>query len=122
MDVVIYSYLNRSIFDVYLNSNDIGVAAPFGGGGVVTGVAITFGLQALKWTLDGPEGMPGNGDKVIAKNKLTLDPSLIPAGSYYMAVHIYPDDTAELSFSKRIPERSIRGMKIVEEFQKHHGQ
>ena len=122
MDVVIFSYLNRTIFDVYLDGKDIGVAGPFGGGGVVTGVSITSGLQTLKWTLDGPEGTPGNGNQVIVKNKLIVDPSLVPAGIYYMAVHIYPDDTAELSFSKGIPERSIRGIKIVEEFQKHHGQ
>ena len=49
-DVVLFSYLDRPIFDVYLNGKDIGVAGPFGGGGgLMTGVAVPLGPQVISW-------------------------------------------------------------------------
>jgi hypothetical protein len=119
LDVVLYSYLNRPIFDVLLNDGDIGVANAYGGGGVMTGVAIPFGHQTLTWRLGGPRGMAHNGETVVVKNSLNLTKDQIPPKAEYLGVHIYPDGTAELTFSQYIPEISPRGQKILDEVRKN---
>ena len=120
-DVVLFSYLDRPIFDVYLNGTDIGVAGPFGGGGgLMTGVAVPLGRQVVSWRLGGPEGMPGNGDTVKAKNQPTLpvpDPK-----KTYLGVYIYPDNTVEITPSQYWPETTARGSKLYQEWKKHHGE
>lgn len=119
LDVVLYSYLNRPIFDVLLNGGDIGVANAYGGGGIMTGVSIPFGPQTLSWRLDGPKGTPHNGETVVVRNSLTLTKDQIPSKAEYLGVHIYPDGTAELAISQYIPEVSPRGQKILDEVRKH---
>jgi hypothetical protein len=121
-DVNLKSYLDRPIFDVYLNGRDIGVAGghPHGGnGGLMTGVPVPLGLQVVTWRLDGPEGMPGNGDKVTAVNQ----PSLLrpDAKLKYLGVHIYPDNTVELVPEAFWPEASPRGDQINREWERTHG-
>lgn len=114
LDVVLYSYLNRPIFDIYFNRIDLGVANAYGGTGIISGVAIPFGPQTLTWRLDGPKGMPRNGETVTLKSPLTLTADQIPRDAHYLGVHIYPDDTAELTFSQYLPEPTVRGKKILE--------
>lgn len=63
LSVVLYSYVNRPIFDVLLNGSDIGLANSYGGGGIIA-EAIPFGPQTLTWRLDGPKGTPRNGETV----------------------------------------------------------
>jgi hypothetical protein len=118
LNVVLYSYLNRPIFDVLLNDGDIGVANAYGGGGVMTGVTIPFGPQTLSWRLDGPKGTPRNGETVAVKNSLILTKDQTPPQAEYLGVHIYPDSTAELFLSQYIPEISPRGQKILDEVRK----
>lgn len=119
LSVVLYSYLNRPIFDVLLNGSDIGLANAYGGGGIMTGETISFGPQTLTWRLGGPRGMPHNGDTVTVKNSLILTMDQVPPKAAYLGVHIYPDDTAELTISQYIPEISSRGQKILDEVKKH---
>ncbi|GAA5014270.1 hypothetical protein GCM10025794_02720 [Massilia kyonggiensis] len=115
LNVEMYSYLNRPVHDIIFNGTDLGVMNSFGGTGTITGVRIPFGTQALRLTLGGPKGMPGNGTRVEIKNKLTILPEQIPNGTRYIGLHLYPDYTAEITFSDTIPDRTARGEKIISE-------
>lgn len=121
LDVVLFSYLDRPIFDVYLDGGDIGLAGawPHSGKAVMTAVNIPFGPQTLTWRLDGPKGTPRNGETVTAKNSLALTTDQIPPNAGYLGVHIYPDDTAELIVSQYMPEKSLRGQQIAERYRNH---
>lgn len=113
LNVVMYSYLDRPIYDIIFNGTDLGVANKYGGTGIITGVRIPFGIQTLRWNLDGPKGTPRNGELVRMKNKIVLSPEQIPAGTRYVGLHLYPDDTVELTFDESIPDTTARGDKIL---------
>lgn len=113
LDVVLFNYQNIAIFDVLLNGGDIGVANVYGGGGIMTGVAIPFGPQTLTWR-DG-----ASGKTFSVKNSLSLTKDQISPNAGYLGVHIYPDNTAELTISQYIPETTLRGKKILDEVKKH---
>jgi len=113
--LVLYSYLNRPIHDIVFSGTHIGVANAYGGTGIITSVRIPFGRQVLSWTLGGPEGMARNGENVQIKNSMQISREQISAQTRYIGIHLYPDDTAELSFAEFIPERTIRGAKIMAE-------
>jgi hypothetical protein len=122
-NVVMLSYYERPIFDVRLNGMDVGVAgAPphRGTGGLMTGVAVPLGPQKITWRLGGPEGMPGNGATVVAKNT----PELADPGPEfrYLGVHVYPDDTVEVIPEKFWPTNSPRGKEFLLQWEKKHGQ
>lgn len=119
LNVEMYSYLDRVIIDIIFNGTDLGVMNKYGGTGTITGVRIPFGAQALKWTLDGPKGTPRNGEHVAVKNKLYISAEQIPPRTRYLGLHLYPDDTAEITFAEFIPERTARGEKIIAESDKH---
>ena len=120
LSVVLFNYRNRSIFDVLLNGDDIGVAGPWGGGGgVMTGVTVPLGRQTLSWRLGGPEGMPGNGDTVTVANVLTLTADQVSSDDCYLGVHIYFDNTAELTLSQYLPEITPKGDRMYKERQLH---
>jgi len=99
LNVVLFNYLNRPIFDVFVDGKvgDSSDAYPATGGGMITGVPFELGPKKVTWRLDGPEGMPRNGDTITNKNPLRLD--TVIQGAKYMGVHIYPDDTVELTTS-----------------------
>ncbi len=109
LDVVLFSYLNRPIFDVYVNETDIGVAGPwpFSGRGAMSRVVVPFGIQKINWRLGGPKGMAGNGNIVTAKNRPEL--TGVPPGAEFLGVHIYDDGTVELIASPHFPVLSARG-------------
>lgn len=113
LNVEMYSYLNRPIYDIIFNATDLGVMNSYGGTGTITGVRIPFGIQKLKWNLDGPKGMARNGELVQVKNKLVISPEQIPPGTRYIGLHLYPDDTVEVTFAEFIPERTPRGEEIL---------
>lgn len=121
-NVNLYSYLERPIFDVYLNGKFIGDAAgqPHrGNGGIITGVPVPLGPQVVSWRLDGPQGMPGNGETVHASNTPILtrpDPHLT-----YLGVHIYPDNTVEIIPEKFWPEKTEKGKQINKKWESEHG-
>lgn len=118
-DVSIYNYLNRSIFDIYLNKKDIGVASAFGGGGLMTGVKVPLGPQSVSWRLGGPKDMEGNGDTVHAANTLVLEAP--PATHRYLGVHIYPDYTVELLPEEFWPEATERGRELYRQWKVKNG-
>lgn len=120
LSVSLFSYLDRPIFDVYLNGKDIGVASPFGGGGgLMTGVPVPLGPQVVTWRLDGPKGMPGNGDTVTAAHQPIF---VLPDRKLsYLGVHIYPDNTVELVPSLYWPETTPRGDDLRQKWKARQG-
>ncbi|WP_426212571.1 hypothetical protein [Massilia sp. TWP1-3-3] len=118
-DVVLYNFFNSHIIDIHLNDSDIGIASRHGSTSVVSGVVVPMGLQKLSWRVDGRAGAPRNGETVVIKNKVVLQASDVPANTRYMGVHLYPDETAEFTFSQYIPEVSARGEAILKESEKH---
>lgn len=115
LNVEMYSYLNRPIHDIIFNGTDLGVMNSYGGTGTITGVGIPFGVQTLTWTLGGPKGTPRNGEHKQIKNKIVISPEQIPPGTRYIGLHLYPDDTAEVTFAEFIPERTVRGKRVLSE-------
>ena len=111
--VVLYSYLDRPIFDVTLDGSDIGVANAYGGNGMITGITVPLGQQTLTWR------DAGSGETFAMKNSINLIGDQIPSDAQYLAVNIYPDDTAELVFDRYIPEITPRGKRIIEESGQH---
>ena len=104
LNAVTFNYTKTAVFDVFLSGKNAGGAGPLsGGGGIMAGVQLPLGEQTLIWRLDGPEGMARNGDTVTAKNKLVIERERIPSDARYVGVHLYPDDTAELSFANGLP-------------------
>lgn len=124
INISIFSYLNRPIFDVYMNGTDfMGAAANgfYGSNGVLLAQVITLGSQKVTWRLGGPEGMARNGETVAAKN--TPEIKEIPAGVKWLALHVYDDDTVEIAFSKGSPDElsTARGIKIIEAAERKNG-
>ncbi|QSX98460.1 hypothetical protein LSO07_13750 [Janthinobacterium sp. PLB04] len=113
LNVEMVSYVDRPIFDIIFNGTDLGVMDKYGSTGTITEVRIPFGIQALKWTLDGPRDSPRNGEVVTIKNQLVISAEQIPLGTRYLGLHLYPDDTAEITFADALPERTARGEKIL---------
>jgi hypothetical protein len=113
-EAVLFSYLDRPIFDVIVGTTDLGVSGvyPNTGGGTMSGASFSSGVQAVHWTLGGPPGMVRNGEIVKAKNSPKLVPA--PQGEQYLSLHIYPDDTVEFRYSRNYPQCSPRGLKLVE--------
>lgn len=111
LDMVLFNYLPRPIFDVFLNgkASHSSFAFPETGGGTIVGVEVPFGPQKLTWRLDGPEGMAGNGDVVTARNQADLRLEVVAANAQFIAVHIYPDDSAELITTQHYPRETERG-------------
>jgi hypothetical protein len=121
LDVVLFSYLNRPIFDVFVGKTDIGVAGPwpYSGRGSMSGVQLPLGPQKITWRLGGPEGMPRNGDTVTAKNIPEL--KAVPRETVFLGVHIYADDTVELIVSQHFPELSAKGQAYDTQWEKKNG-
>ena len=113
LDVEMFSYIDRAIGDIIFNGTDLGVMNRYGGTGLITSVRIPFGIQTLTWMLDGPKGTPRNGEIVKVRNTLVVSPEQIPLGAQYLGLHLYPDETAEIIFSESMPERTVRGQKIL---------
>lgn len=114
-DVSAFDYFNRPIFEIRLNGIEVGS----GGGALMTGVPIPLGTQAVTWRLGGPEGMPGNGDKVKATNQPVLQRP--DAKLRCLGVHIYPDNSVELAPGESWPEMTPRGEEIRHQLEKKHG-
>lgn len=124
LDISLFSYLDRPIFDVDMNGTDFMSALPhsfYGANSIMVEQPITLGPQVVTWRLAGPEGMPGNGDTVRAKNIPILDE--IPKEVKWLALHIYNDSTVEIALSKRSRAEleTERGKKIIEEWTRKHG-
>jgi hypothetical protein len=119
LGVEMFSNLDRPIGDIMFNGQDLGVMNKWGGTGLITGVRIPFGVQTLTWMLGGPEGTLRNGEQVKIKNTLTVLPEQILPGTRYAGLHLYPDYTAEITFSEDMPVRTTRGKKLKAERRGH---
>lgn len=121
LNVVLFSYLSRPIFDVYLGPVEIGVAGkyPRSGRGIMAGVELGLGRHDVSWRLDGP-GYADSGSTVKAANSVVIEN--VPAEARYVGVHIYPDNTVELTYSRYIPQLSKRGEAFDLEWRKTHGE
>ena len=118
LNISLFNYSDRSIFDIYMNKTDF-MGAPaqgfYGSNGIMLEQVITLGPQVVSWR------NAETGVTTKAKNTPIL--AEIPKGVKWLALHIYPDDTVELAFSKGTPDElsTIRGMKIIETWEKTHG-
>ena len=113
LNVVMNSYVDRVYTNIFFNDTTLGVTTRFGTTGTIAGVRIPFGVQTLEWTLGGPKGTPRNGELVKIKNHLEISPEDVPSGTRYLGLHLYPDDTGEITFSPAIPDLTDRGEKIL---------
>ena len=113
LNVVLFSYWDRPIFEVNIDGkvDEASGAYPNTGKGVTGGVQLALGLKKVTWRLGGPEGLPRNGDTLVNKNRLELV-DILP-GARYLGIHIYPDETVELSTSVGRPQLSARGVSEV---------
>ena len=113
LDVVLFNYLDRPIFDVYIDGKvgETSEAYPATGGGIFTGVSFALGQKNVTWRLDGPKGTPRNGETVGNRNPLRLD--TVVQGAKFLGVHIYPDDNVELTTSTKVPDRTQRGIAMA---------
>jgi hypothetical protein len=119
LDMAIRNYVRRSLFDIDLNGRSIGGVRAFGteGGHTHGGEG---GVHAdFTFDLDGPQILTwrdaGTGVKTTAKNPLYIREEDMPKGVRYLCIHIYPNETAEFTFSVHDPMRTQRGMTLVEE-------
>ena len=110
LDLVFFNYLDRPIFDAFVDGKGGDSARPYPatGGSTISGVTLALGPKKVSWRLDGPKGTPRNGEMVIARN--TTELTGIPDDARYLAVHIYPDETVELIVTRHYPRASEKGI------------
>lgn len=113
LDIVTFNYLNRPIYDVFIDgkSGDSSTAYPATGGSTITGVKLKLGPKQVIWKLSGKRGTPRNGETVTARNALQLDD--VPRDAAFLAVHIYPDETVELLTSRHYPRATKKGIAMA---------
>mgnify|MGYP000867194502 CR=1 FL=1 len=93
---------------VKLNGHEIG--GGFGGG--MNTSPVKFGPQVITWE-------ESNSDKLHrAKNQVTLTKEDLK-GVKYLAVHLYPDDTVEVTTSNNWPNPTEKGLKWQERIRKN---
>ncbi|MFC3459316.1 hypothetical protein [Massilia haematophila] len=124
LNVSLFSYLDRPIYDVDMNGTDFMAAMEYsfyGSNAVMMMQSITLGPQLVTWRMGGPEGAAGNGEIVRARNIPTLDE--ISKDIKWLALHIYDDNTVEIKLSKGSKDelQTIRGRQIIEEWERKHG-
>jgi hypothetical protein len=117
LNISLFNYMERPIFDVYMSGTYfMGGAANgfYGAHGIMAMQPITLGEQTVSWKLDGPQGMARNGETVNSKNRPVLQD--VPKNVKWLGLHIYPDETVELSLSTGSPDelQTQKGKKIIE--------
>ncbi|WP_445406595.1 hypothetical protein [Acinetobacter seifertii] len=93
-----------NIYMFELNDNEIGT------GGMNTS-PIKTGAQIVTWK------NANTGEKHTAKNQVIITKEQLK-GKKYLAVHIYPDDTVEITTSNNWPDPTEKGMKWMHELKK----
>ncbi|MCH7335472.1 hypothetical protein [Acinetobacter sp. NIPH 2699] len=95
--------LSYSSYMVKLNGAEIG-----GGFGKSTNVApIKVGVQAVTWK------DTNTGELHTAKNQLVINKEQLK-GKKYLALHMYPDDTVEVTTSDDLPDPTEKGLVWLE--------
>lgn len=125
LNISLFSYLDRPIFDVKMNGTNFMAASEhafYGSNSVMVMQPLTLGSQIVSWRLDGPEGAPGNGELITAKNRPVL--SEVPKDTKWLALHVYEDATVEIKLSKGTPDelQTERGRKIIAAWEANDGQ
>lgn len=95
-----------SLYMVRLNGYEIGL----GGGGIAT-VPVTMGPQKVTWK----DAKTGEGH--IAKNQVFLSKADLK-DKEYIIVHMYPDDTIEITTTVMSPEKTEKGKAWLKELKK----
>ncbi len=116
INVSLFNYLDRPIFDVMMNGEHFMSAAAhgfYGENAVLAMQEITLGRQVVSWKLDGPEQMSGNGHLITAKNVPVI--TEIAERMKWLGLHIYPDYTIEIKLSSGATDelQTERGMMII---------
>ncbi|AJK45308.1 DUF3304 domain-containing protein [Burkholderia plantarii] len=101
LDVSIYNYWPRAIYDVAVNGQYAGGAYmgyhPGGAGGsVVCCIKVKPGPITIEYSLGGSEGMPRLGERIHATAVLQA----LPDNSKVLTMHVYPNGTAFAEASK----------------------
>jgi len=116
LDVVLFSYLDRPIFDVLVGKRDVGIAGeyPRSGRGTMMGMQFPVGPQKVTWRF------ADTGETINARNTPELKD--VPRSARYLAIHIYSDETVEFVYTEHFPGLSERGEKFNTEWEtKNHG-
>lgn len=92
---------------VKLNQQEIG--AGFGGG--INTVPIKLGPQNVTWK------DTNTGEIHTGKNQVAISRDQLK-GMKYLAAHLYPDDTVEITTSNNWPEPTEKGLKVRSEIWK----
>ncbi|PRG42945.1 hypothetical protein C6V06_35015 [Burkholderia gladioli] len=95
LDVAIYNYWPRAIYDVAINGQYAGGAfmayEPGNAGGkIVCCVKVKPGPISVEYSLGGAEGAPRLGERIHATAVLQT----LPGNSKVLTVHVYPNETA----------------------------
>jgi hypothetical protein len=101
LDVAVYNYWPRAIYDVTVNSQYAGGAfmayEPGNAGGkIVCCVKIARGPVSVEYSLGGPEGAPRLGERIHATAVLQA----LPGNAKVLTLHVYPDETAVAEASR----------------------
>jgi hypothetical protein len=101
LDVSIYNYWPRAIYDVAVNGQYAGGAfmayEPGNAGGkIVCCVKVKPGPISIEYSLGGAEGAPRLGERIRATAVLQE----LPGDAKVLTVHVYPNETAFAEASK----------------------
>ena len=115
-EVVLFSYLDRPIFEVLVNGQEIGAAGPYpySGRGSMQGPIFQLGPTKVSWRYS------DTGETVHAKNTPMLE--IVRSKDQFLAVHVYPDDTVELLTSEHFPGLSPSGQALDRAWRTKHAQ
>jgi len=81
------------------------------GGGIST-IPIKLGLQKITWK------DANTGELHTAKNQVVITKEQVK-GMKYLAAHLYPDDTVEITTANMIPDPTERGIRWLEKIRKN---
>jgi len=93
-----------NIYMLELNDNEIGT------GGINTS-PIKIGQQIVTWK------DANTGEKHTAKNQVIITKEQLK-GKKYLAVHIYPDDTVEITTTNNWPMPTEKGLSILDQLRR----
>ena len=116
LEVVLFSYLYRPIFEVLVNGTEIGGSSPYPttGAGSIIGLSFKPGPLKISWRFT------DTGETVHANNLPMLEN--VEHKYKYMGVHVLPDDTVEITVNEHYPEEIARGVQMHDSRKKRHGQ
>ncbi|AZC06507.1 MULTISPECIES: hypothetical protein [Acinetobacter] len=92
---------------VKMNGSEIGG----GFGNATLTSSIKVGEQVITWK------NASTGEKHTAKNQVTITKEQLK-GKKYLAVHLYPDDTVEITISNNWPMPTEKGLSLLDQFRR----